>query len=147
MIINKEKHHEIVYIDESENSTEIIDNHFYDITELPDGCHEVEKTKKEINLDLPIHIGVFILSYAKLQILELYYDFLDYYLLHEEFELLEMDTDSDYLGITSENVEDLIKSERHEEFERENHNWFVTPLTPQGKVILGSLKLSLRETK
>ena len=36
MITNKEKHHDIVYVDESGNSTEIIDNHFY-MTELPDG--------------------------------------------------------------------------------------------------------------
>ena len=75
MITNKEKHHDIVYVDESEISTEITDNHFYDMTELPDGYYEVEKTKKKINLDLPIHIGVFILNYAKLRMLEFCYDF------------------------------------------------------------------------
>ena len=52
MITNKEKHHDIVYVDESEISTEIIDNHFYDMTELPDGYYKVEKTKKKIDLDL-----------------------------------------------------------------------------------------------
>ena len=46
MITNKEKYHDIIYIDESEISTEIIDNNFYDMTELPDGYYEVEKTKK-----------------------------------------------------------------------------------------------------
>ena len=112
MITNKEKHHDIVYVDESEIGTEIIDNHFYDMTELPDGYYEVEKTKKKINLDLPIHIGVFILNYAKLRMLEFYYDFLDYYLSREDFEILEMDTDSNYLGITAENVEDLINQTR-----------------------------------
>ena len=66
MITNKEKHHDIVYVDQSEIRTEIIDNHFYDMTELPDGYYKVEKTKKKINLDLPIHISVFILNYAKL---------------------------------------------------------------------------------
>ena len=65
MITNKEKCHDIVYVDESEIGTEIINNHFYDMNELPDGYYEVEKTKKKINLDLPIHIGVFILNYAK----------------------------------------------------------------------------------
>ena len=53
MITNKEKHHDIVYVDESEISTEIIDNHFYNMTELPDGYYEVEKTKKKINLTSP----------------------------------------------------------------------------------------------
>ena len=46
---------------------------------------------------------------------------------------MEMDADSNYLGITAENVEDLIKPELKEQFEREKHNWFVTPLAPQGK--------------
>ena len=93
MITNKEKHHDIIYVDESEICMEIIDNHFYNMTELPDGYYIVEKTKKKINLDLPIHIGFFILNYAKLCVLEFYYDFLDYYLLHEN-----------YLGITAESV-------------------------------------------
>ena len=89
MISNKEKHHDIVYVDESEISTEIIDNHFYDMTELPDGYYEVEKTKKKINLEIPIHIGVFILNNAKLRMLEFYYDFLDYYLPRTTFKLLK----------------------------------------------------------
>ena len=135
MITNKEKHHDIVYVDESEISTEIKDNHFYDMTELPDG-------------DLPIHIGVFILNYAKLRMLEFHYDFLDYYLSREGFQIMEMDTDSNYLGITAENVEDLIKPELKEQFEREKHNWFVTPLAPQGKRTPELfLKSSLKETK
>ena len=46
---------------------------------------------------------------------------------------MEMDTDSNYLGITAENVEDLIKPELKERFEGEKHNWFVTPLVPQGR--------------
>ena len=78
MITNEEKHHDIVYVSESEISTEIIDNHFYDMTELPDGYYGVEKTKKKINLDLPIHIDVFTINYAKIRMLEFYYDFLDY---------------------------------------------------------------------
>ena len=84
MITNKEKHHDIVSVDEI--GTEIIDNHFYNMTELPDGYYEVEKTKQKINLDLPIHIGVFILNYAKLRMLEFCYDFLDCYLHCEDFE-------------------------------------------------------------
>ena len=56
-------------------STDIINNNFYDMIELQDGYYEVEKTKKKINLDLPIHIGVFILNYTKLRMFEFYYDF------------------------------------------------------------------------
>ena len=147
MITDKEKHHDIVYVDESEISTEIIDNHFYDMTELPDGYYEMEKMKKKINLNLPIHIGVFILNYAKLHMLEFYYDFLDYYLSHEDFQILEMDTDSNYLGVTAENVEDLIKPELKQQFEREQHNWFVIPLVPQGKRTHGHFKVEFKGYK
>ena len=117
LITNKEKHHNIVYVNESEIGEEIMDNHFYDMTELPNGYYEVEKTKQKINLDLPIHLSVFILNYAKLRMLEFYYDCVDKYLSHEDFEMVEMDTDSNYLGITAEKVEDLIDPKLREEFE------------------------------
>ena len=136
-----------MYVDESEIGTEIMNKHFYSLTELPDGYYKVEKTKKKINLDLPIHLGVFILNYVKLQMLEFYHDFLDYYLHREDFEVLEMDTDSNYLGIAAENVEDLIKPEPCEEFERNKHNWFVTHSHPKVNVPLDSLKLNLKPTK
>ena len=147
MITNKEKHHDIVYIDESKISTEIIDNHFYDMTELPDGYYEVEKTKKKINLDFPIHIGVFILNYAKLRMLEFYYDFLDHYLSREDFEYSEMDTDSAYMAISGDSFEELIKPDLRKEFEIDKHNWFVTPLAPQGKHTPGLFKVEFKGDK
>ena len=107
LITNKQKHHDIVYVDQSKISTEIMDEHFYSLTELPNGYYEVENTKKKINLNLTIHLGVFILNYAKLRMLE-FYDVLNYYLHREDFETVEMDTDSNYLSISAENVEDLI---------------------------------------
>ena len=66
MITNKEKHHDIVYVTESQVGQEIMDPNFFYLTELPDEFYEVEKTKKKICLDLPVHISVFILNYAKL---------------------------------------------------------------------------------
>ena len=74
-----------------------MDPNFFDLTELPDGFYEVEKTEKKTSLDFPVHIGVFILNYAKLRMFQFYFDFLDYYLSREDFETLEMDTDSNYL--------------------------------------------------
>ena len=52
LITNKEKHHDIIYVNETEIEEEIMENHFYDITELPNGYYEVEKAKQKINLDL-----------------------------------------------------------------------------------------------
>ena len=79
--------------------------------------------------------------------LEFYFDFLDYYLPREDLQIMEMDTDSNFLGITEENVEDLIKPELKEHFEREKHNWFVTPLAPQGKRTPGLFKVGFKGDK
>ena len=61
--------------------------------------------------------------------------------------MLEMDTDSNYLGTTAENMEDLIKLELKEQFEREKHNWFVIPLAPQGKRTSGLFKVEFKGEK
>ena len=46
LITNKEKHRGIVYINESEIGAEIMDEHFYGLTELPNGYYEVEKQRR-----------------------------------------------------------------------------------------------------
>ena len=137
LITDKEKHHDIIYVDEFEIGRQIISPHFYDMTELPDSYYEVERTKVSINLNIPIHVGAFILNYAKLRMLEFYYDCVDKYLSREDFIYCEIDTDSAYMAISGDSFEALIKPELCEEFEKDRHNWFVTPLAPQGKRMPG----------
>ena len=138
LITNKEKHHDIVYVNESEIGIEIMDEHVFNLTELPDGYYEVEKLKRKLT-SIYLFISVSLSSTTpNSECSNFYYDYLDYYLHHEDFEVLEMDTDSNYLGITAENVEDLIKPELREEFQRNKHNWFVN-------VPLDSLKLNLKQ--
>ena len=147
LITNKEKHHDIVYVNESETGAEIMDNHFYSLTELQDGYYEVEKTKQKIILDLPIHLGVFILNYAKLRMLEFYYDCVDKCFSREDFEYSEMDMDSAYMAISGDSFESLIKPDLREEFEKDKYNWFVTPLAPQGKRTPGLFRIELEGDK
>ena len=117
------------------------------MTELPDGYYEVERTKSSINLNIPIHVFVFILNYAKLRMLEFYYDCVDKYLSREDFIYCEMDTDSAYMAISGDSFEALIKPELREEFETDKHNWFVTPLAPQGKRTPGLFKVEFKGDK
>ena len=58
-----------------------------------------------------------------------------------------MDTDRKYLGISAENVEDLIKPELREEFEQNKHNWFVPSLTLQGNRTPGLFKVECKGNK
>ena len=43
--------------------------------------------------------------------LEFYYDFLDRYFDRRDFELIQMDTDSNYMAISAEKLEDIVKPE------------------------------------
>ena len=55
LITNKEKRRDIVYVNFSEIGAEIMDNHFHSLTELPNGCFEVEIMKKKIILARSSH--------------------------------------------------------------------------------------------
>ena len=48
--------------------------------------------------------------------LEFYYGFLDYYYNRRDFELLQMDTDSNYIAWSAENIDHLVKPELREEY-------------------------------
>ena len=93
--MDQTKHRNIKYV-EGENKAcfEINKPQFRQTTCLDetDQYYEIELAKKNINLDLPIQLGFFILQYAKLRMLEFYYDFLDSYVDRSDFEYLEMNT-------------------------------------------------------
>ena len=79
--------------------------------------------------------------------LEFYYDCVDKYLSREDFQMVEMDTDSNYLRINAQRFEALIKPELSEEFEKDKHNWFVTLLALQGKHTPGLFKVKFQGDK
>ena len=65
---------------------------FRKMVELDDELYEVESAKTQIDLNLPIYLGYFILQIAKLHMLQWYYDCLDVLVDREDFEYIEMDT-------------------------------------------------------
>ena len=124
-----------------------MDPNFYNLSELEPGFYEVEKTKEELVLDLPVHIGVFILNYAKLRMLQFYYDFTDKYLDRSLYEINETDTDSLYMSLAGNSVEELVTPEKKQAFDAEKHLWFVTPQVPQGKRTPRLFKVEYTGTK
>ena len=56
--------------------------------------YELKLAKAEIEHKESIFVGFFILQYAKLQVLELYYNFFTKIYYVNKFKELEMDTDS-----------------------------------------------------
>ena len=80
-----------------------------------------------------MQIGFFVYQYAKLRMLQFFFDFMDKYLDHSDFQYCEMDTDSDYIAIAEQSVERLVKSELRGEFEADKGNWFPRTDSPEHK--------------
>ena len=57
---------------------------------------------------------------------EFYYDFLDNYFSRQDFELYYMDTDSFYLMMSGDSLDDIIKPGMKQAYEADKKNWFVT---------------------
>jgi hypothetical protein len=55
--------------------------------------------------------------------LEFYYDFIDKYIDRSDFEMVEMDTDSNYFAFSEDSIEKIIKPELREEYEKDKYNF------------------------
>ena len=106
--MDKTKHALIKYC-QGEKPTKMLINNIRNVTQLEDDIFEIEMAKNVNNIDLPIQAGFFILQYAKQRMLEFYYDFLSVYVDRSDFELSETDTDSLYMMISGECLDDVIK--------------------------------------
>jgi hypothetical protein len=84
-------------------------------------------------MDTPIQIGCAVYQLAKLRMLEFYYDCLDKYVDRSDFQYVEMDTDSAYLALSAEKLEDVIKPEMKQEYEQDKYNWFPDETTKESK--------------
>ena len=80
--------------------------------------YEAELVKHQIKHREPIIVGFFTLQYAKQGRLELYYNFFKLFCDTDKYEKLEMDTDSLYLALSEENLEDVILPEKRAEWEQ-----------------------------
>ena len=85
---------------------------------VTDQLYEVELVKPEIEHRKPIIVGVFIVQYAKQRMLELYYNFFKKFCDTDKYEELEMDTDSLYLALSEEILEDVILPEKRAEWDK-----------------------------
>merc|ERR1712044_3377 len=89
MIMDKEKHQKVEYVEgEDQACLKINRPQFRRMTELDrDGeYYEIEMAKRTLNLDLPIQLGYYILQYAKLRMLQFYYDFMCRYCDRRDFQ-------------------------------------------------------------
>ena len=120
MIMNKLKHSSVEYVEgDTEACKKANEPTFKAMTELSDNFFEIEMQKKRIKLDLPIQIGYMILQYAKLKMLQFYFDFLCKFVDKSDFQMLQMDTDSLYFSISGEDLGQVIKPHLKADYDRQ----------------------------
>ncbi len=113
--------------------------HCKDLEQLYGQKYEVISTKREIKMDLPLQLGVAVYHVAKLRMLEFYYTvapswcglgcrsrtlMVEYISPHffidrSDFQMCQMDTDSNYFAFSEDDIEQLIKPKMREEHQRD----------------------------
>ena len=111
-IMNRSRHTVTKYLNDEKTHSAIKNKIFKRLKVITDQLYEVEFVKSEIEHREPIIIGFFNLQYAKLRMLELHLNFFKTFCDTEKYEELEMATDSLYLALSDENLEDIILPEK-----------------------------------
>ena len=70
------------------------------------------KWPKKVEYNLPIQIGFFVYQYAKVRMLQFYYDFVDTYVERSLFQYCDTDTDSMYIALAGECIGDVVPPEK-----------------------------------
>ena len=78
----------------------------------------MELVKLEIKHREPITVGFFSLQYATLRMLDFYYNFDRKFCDTDKYEELELDTDSLYLALSKQKLEDVILPEKRAEWDQ-----------------------------
>lgn len=131
-LMDVSRHQEVKYEKDEGKVTRAINSFFFhDLQELSDQVFEVKMCKKRIKCDLAIQIGFFTFTYSKLRMFEFYYHWVDAYLDRQDFQYLEMDTDSAYVVLAGNTIDKLVKPERRADFHINKHQWFPRDNPPQ----------------
>ena len=117
-IMDRSRHTVTKYLTDGKTHSAINSKMFKRLNHIADQLYEVEVVKPEIEHREPIIVGFFILQYAKQRMLEPYYNFFEKFCYTDKYEELEMDTDSLYLALSEENLEDVILPEKRVEWEQ-----------------------------
>ena len=118
---NIDRHRNVQYCTKAGTSSLINNKRFRQLEVVTDKAYEIEMSKGVVTYTLPLHIGFFVYQYAKLRMLQFYYDFVDRYVERPLFQYCEMDTDSAYIALAGESIDDLVVD--RENYFRHRSEW------------------------
>ena len=122
-VTNVDRHRDIKYCTEVGTSSHINNKRFRQLDVVTEDAYEVTSNKARVTYDLPLHIGFFVYQYAKLRMLQFYYDFIDRYVERPLYQYCEMDTDSAYIALAGDSIDDLVAPEHREHYFRNRSQW------------------------
>ena len=111
--MDRSRHSVTKYLTDEKTHAAIISKLFKKLDDVnnSNSLYEVELAKAQIEHKETIIVGFFNFQYAKLRMLELYYNLFTRFCDVNKFEELEMDTDSPYLALAEKELEDCIRPE------------------------------------
>ena len=74
-VTNVDRHRKVTYCTEVGTSLLVGNKRFRQLDVVTDDAYEITSSKARVTYDLPHHIGFFVYQYAKLRMLQFYYDF------------------------------------------------------------------------
>ena len=116
--MDRSRHTVTKYLSDEETHEAINSELFKKLDHVNNALYEIELAKAQIEHKNPIIIGFFMLQYAKLRLLELYYNFFTKLCDVNKFEELEMDTDSLHFAPAEKEPEDCVWPEMTAEWEQ-----------------------------
>ena len=122
-ILAKEKLFSHIFCFEEEADKYVRSNKFRNLHEIGHNVCEIEQTRKTIKQNMPIVLGFTILNYAKLSLLQFYYDFIKKYIPDHRMTVMETDTDSLYLALSKDSLISCIPNKQLHSFLEEQRKW------------------------
>ena len=99
---------------------------FFDDLEEIGEAYEIKERKQTVMIKRPYQCGIAVYLLAKVQMLEFYYNFLDEYFSRQDFKSCYMDTDSFYLAINGDSLDEIVKPEMKQAHQAGKRNWLAT---------------------
>ena len=127
LIENQEKHISTKFTTDENLIDKIFRSpYFDDLEEISEGVFEVRQRKRQVTITRPYQCGIAVYQLAKLRMLEFYYDFVDKFCDRRDFEVIQMDTDSLYMALSSDDFDEIVRPELKELYKDEKPKWLVT---------------------
>ena len=122
--ICKSRHNTVTFCEQKDLSKHVRDPFFKSVEQLGGGIYEVVKGKRRIIQDTPIQVAIGVYSMAKLRLLE-FWKFLKDHLDENMYCLMETDTDSLYIAISKNSLDECVRPDRRAEWLLKKYDYFA----------------------